>query len=339
MRIHRSLLFVVLASLAVGLPAGAEEADATFRAYADELAHTYSIVARDAETGQMGVAVQTHWFAVGTRVTWAEAGVGAIATQSFTNPAFGPDGLEMLRRGKSAQETLDALIAGDSGRDVRQLGIVDSKGRVAAWTGERCIPAAGDLQGDGFSVQANLMENDTVWPAMAKAFRAAEGPLAERMLAALQAAQAEGGDIRGRQSAALLVVAAEPSGEIWEDRVVDLRVDDAERPLEELDRLLRLHRAYEHMNAGDVAIEHDDFEAADREYGAAEAMFPDNLEMKYWHAVSLANTGRVGEALPLFAKVFEGDERWRELTRRLPAVGLLDVSDEDLERILGAGSG
>lgn len=340
MRLTRAFLpfpVLLLLSLALAGTATAREASAPPRAYADRLHHTFSIVARDAESGQLGVAVQTHWFAVGTMVPWAESGVGAIATQSFVNPDFGPEGLALLRQGKAAQEALEALIAADPGRDVRQMAIVDAQGRVAVWTGSKCIPAAGHHLDDGFSVQANLMRNDEVWPAMAAAFKATEGPLAERMLAALEAGQAAGGDIRGRQSAALIVVAGEPSGKVWKDRIVDLRVDDAEQPLQELARLLRLHRAYEHMNAGDVAVEHDDFEAARAAYGAAEALFPDNLEMKYWHAVSLANKGKLDAALPIFAAVFKGDEAWRELTRRLPAVGLLTLEEADLARVLAAG--
>ena len=336
MRSHLLVLLslCLLASAFLAATAFADDVGTPPQAYADQLHHTYSIVARDAETGELGVAVQTHWFAVGTRVPWAEAKVGAIATQSFTNPDFGPDGLAMLREGKSAQETLDALIAADEARDVRQLAIVDAEGRVAAWTGEKCIPAAGHHLGDGFSVQANLMWNDDVWPDMARAFESTEGPLAERMLAALEAGQAAGGDIRGRQSAALLVVSGEPTGTEWRDRLVDLRVDDAAEPVKELGRLLALHRAYDHMNAGDVAVEHDDFETAREAYGAAQDLFPDNLEMKYWNAVSLANKGRMGEALPIFATVFAGDDAWRELTGRLPGVGLLTVSAEDLKTIL-----
>ena len=198
-------------------------------------AHTYSIVAIDPETGDMGVAVQSNWFSVGTIVSWGEAGVGVIATQSFVNPAFGPDGLGMLKNGKSAQEVLDALIAGDEGRAVRQLGIVDANGNAANYTGENCIYAAGGIVGNGFAVQANLMEKESVWPAMAKAFEGSTGnPLAERLLLALEAAQEEGGDIRGKQSAALLVVSAEATGKPWVDRKVDLRVDDHATPLQEL---------------------------------------------------------------------------------------------------------
>ncbi|MCB0832341.1 MAG: DUF1028 domain-containing protein [Bacteroidetes bacterium] len=300
----------------------------------NRLAHTYSIVARDPDTGEMGVAVQSHWFSVGSVVSWAEAGVGAIATQSFVNVSFGPRGLELLKSGKSAQETLDALLASDDGRDVRQVGIVDSKGNVAAWTGKSCIPAAGHFVGKNYSVEANLMLNDKVWPAMSRAFESSKGPLAERMLAALEAAQEVGGDIRGRQSCAILVVIGTSTGRLWEDRLIDLRIEDHPTPISEMKRLLRLFRAYEHMNKGDLAVEKNDIEGANFHYGSAEQMFPDNLEMKYWHAVALANAGKVGESLPLFKEIFKQDANWHTLTGRLPAVNLLIVTKADLEKIL-----
>jgi uncharacterized Ntn-hydrolase superfamily protein len=296
--------------------------------------HTFSIVARDAHTGELGVAVQSHWFSVGSVVSWAAAGVGAIATQSFINVSFGPRGLDLLRAGLSAPQVVSALIASDEAPHMRQLAVVDVHGRVAAHTGERCIAAAGHIVGEGFSVQANMMLNERVWPAMAGAFRTAAGPLAERLVAALKAGQEAGGDIRGQQSAALLVVRGQPSGRPWEDRLVDLRVDDAPEPIRELERLLRAQRAYERMNEGDAAMERDDVPAALAAYSAAEAMCPENLEMRYWHAVALANTGRMDEALPVFAAVFAGDDNWRELTRRLPPAGLLRVGAGDLERIL-----
>ena len=299
--------------------------------------HTYSIVARDPETGEMGVAVQSHWFSVGTLCPWAEAGVGAIATQSFVNVSFGPRGLDMLRDGRTATSVLEALISADEGREVRQLAIVDARGNVAAHTGHKCIAAAGHAIGDQFSAQANMMLNDNVWPAMAAAYEAASGPLAERLVAALQGAQAVGGDVRGKQSAALRVVRAESTGQPWEDHIVDLRVDDHPDPVEEVARLLRVHRAYEHMNRGDLALEQGDVEGALDAYRAAESMFPGNLEMRYWHAVSLANLGRIEEALPMFASIFCQDPNWRTLTARLPAVGVLDVGAGELERVLGIG--
>lgn len=299
--------------------------------------HTYSIVARDVATGDMGVAVQSHWFSVGSLVTWGEAGVGVVATQSFVDPAYGPLGLELMRAGKSATEALRGLLAADDARAVRQVAMLDAAGDVAAHTGEDCIPGAGHIVGDQFSVQANLMLDDTIWPAMDEAFRAAKGDLAERMLVALEAAEAAGGDIRGKQSAAILIVRGESTGRPWADRVMELRVEDHPEPLEELRRLIRIHRAYDHMNAGDLAIEHGDEDAALREYAAAGAMFPENLEMKYWHAVSLANLGRLDEAIVLFRDVFAGDVRWKVLTPRLRGNGLLNVDDDGLKRILAAG--
>jgi uncharacterized Ntn-hydrolase superfamily protein len=267
--------------------------------------------------------VQSHWFAVGPVVPWAEAGVGAVATQSLVDVSYGPLALELLRAGKSAEETLSGLLATDADRELRQVAIVDAQGRVAVHTGKRCIAAAGHAMGAGFSVQANLMLRDTVWGAMAKAYQTTSGDLAQRMLAALEAAQAQGGDIRGKQSAALLVVRAHATGRPWEDRVVDLRVDDHAEPVQELSRLLQLHRAYAHMNAGDLAMEEDDFERAGREYGAAEALAPGNAEMLFWHAVTLAGAGRVDEAKPLLARVYAQDPNWRTVLERLPASGLL----------------
>jgi uncharacterized Ntn-hydrolase superfamily protein len=295
---------------------------------------TYSIVARDSATGDLGVAVQSHWFSVGSMVPWAEAGVGAVATQSFVDASYGPLGLALMRAGRSAPETLQALLAGDPGRDVRQVGMVDASGKVATHTGRLDIPEAGGLAGDGYVVQANLMEKATVWPAMARAFERAKGDLAERLLSALDAAQAEGGDIRGRQSAAILIVKAKGSGRPWADRIFDLRVEDHPDPLVELRRLVRVQRAYNHMTAGDDCVAIKDWACAEREYGAAEAMESQNAEMAFWHAVALASNGRLDAARPLFAKAFKADVRWRELARRLPKVEQLPADPKLLEQIL-----
>jgi uncharacterized Ntn-hydrolase superfamily protein len=296
--------------------------------------HTFSIVARDPVTGELGVAVQSHWFSVGSIVPWAEAGVGAVATQSFVDPSYGKLGLELMRTGKSGPDALKSLLAGDAGRDVRQVAMIDAQGRVDAWTGKNDIYAAGHIVGKDFSVQANLMLNDKVWPAMAQTFENTKGDLADRMLAALDAAQAAGGDIRGRQSAALVVVTGKPTGQPWKDRIFDLRVDDSAEPLQELRRLVTLQRAYNHMNAGDLAVEKKDNEGALREYGAAEKLVSDNAEMIYWHAVALVNMGRVDESLPLFRKVFAMDKNWATLTPRLPKSGLLPDDAKLIERIL-----
>lgn len=298
--------------------------------------HTYSIVARDPATGELGVAVQSHWFCVGASVPWIEAGVGAVATQSFIDPSYGKLGLDLMRAGKSAPDALKALIAGDSASDVRQVAMIDSQGRVAAHTGAKDIQAAGHIVGTNYSVQANLMLNDKVWPAMSKAFEGTNGDLAEKMLAALDAAQAVGGDIRGKQSAALIVVTGKPTGKSWADRTFDLRVDDSADPLKELRRLVTLQRAYNHMNAGDLAVEKNDNQGALREYGAASRLVPDNAEMVYWHAVALVNMGRVDESLPLFRKVFAMDRNWITLTPRLPQSGLLPNDPKIIDRIVKA---
>ena len=296
--------------------------------------HTFSIVARDPATGELGVAVQSHWFSVGSIVAWAEAGVGAVATQSFVDPSYGKNGLDLMRSGRSATDTVKELLAKDEAREVRQVAMIDAQGRVDAFTGKNDIQAAGHIVGNNFSVQANLMLNDKVWPAMARAFENTKGDLADRMMAALDAAQLAGGDIRGRQSAALIVVTGKPTGQAWKDRTFDLRVDDNPEPLKELRRLVTLQRAYNHMNAGDLAVEKKDNEGALREYSAAEKLVPNNAEMIYWHAVALVNMGRVDESLPLFRKVFGMDPNWRTLTPRLPKSGLLPDDPKIINKIL-----
>lgn len=300
----------------------------------EPLAHTFSIVARDSVTGNVGVAVQSHWFSVGSVVSWAEAGVGAVATQSLVNTSFGPRGLDLLEEGYTPREALDILLENDEGRAYRQVAIIDTRGRVAVHTGSKCIAEAGHVKGSNFSVQANMMLNDTVWPAMAETFETTGGTLADRMIAALNAAQGEGGDIRGQQSASIIVVKAEKSGKPWEDRIIDLRVEDHPQAVHEITRLLKVHKAYEHMNRGDLAIEKGDVDMALEEYGAAQKMFPENIEMKYWTAVSLANAGKIEQSLPIFREVFSSDDNWVELTRRIVPNGMLQVDSGTLNRIL-----
>ena len=296
--------------------------------------HTYSIVARDPETGQMGVAVQSHWFSVGSLVTWAEAGVGVVATQSLVDVTYGKLGLDLMRAGRTATQTLEALKIADSSPEIRQVAMIDAQGNVAAHTGEKCIPDAGHIVGDNFSVQANLMLNKKVWPAMKQAYEKAEGDLADKMLAALEAAQNVGGDIRGKQSAAILIVKGESTGKPWEDRVMELRIEDHLTPIKELKRLVKLHRAYDHMNKGDLAIEHNDVEAALKEYRTAQALFPENLEMKFWHAVSLVNAERVDDSLPIFKEIFTKDPNWAILVPRLPGVDILPKDDAIIDKIM-----
>jgi len=300
----------------------------------EPLAHTYSIVAYDPETGDLGVAVQSHWFSVGTVVTWAEAGVGAIATQSFSNPAFGPQGLQLLKTGLDAKEVLDVLVKSDEGRDYRQLGIVDAQGKTSSFTGVKNIEFAGSIVEENFAIQANLMINDKVWPAMAEAYKSAEGPLAERLISALEAGERAGGDARGKQSAAVLVVSGKPTGKVWIDRKVDLRVDDSDNPLTEIRRLWKVHQAYEFMNRGDLAVEAGDYALASLLYKKAETMFPENLEMQYWHAINLVNTGKIKEALPMFKHIFSQDNNWRDLTPRLIKNEVLVADDKTLKIIM-----
>jgi uncharacterized Ntn-hydrolase superfamily protein len=295
---------------------------------------TYSIVARDPVTGDLGVAVQSHWFSVGALVPWARAGVGAVATQSMVEASYGPKGLDLMAEGLDAVSVLSTLLEQDPHANIRQVAMVDARGAAAVHTGSRCIPEAGHHLGQGYSVQANLMGPVTVPEAMANAFEKASGPLAERMVAALAAAEAEGGDIRGRQSAAILVVRAETTGQPWNDRLVDLRVEDHPQPVKELERLLRLHRGYEQMNAGDLAVEKGDLEGAEKAYAQAERILGNNLEARYWHAVAMVNAGQIERALPIFADIFLRGDNWRELTPRLVASGFLQADEATLARIM-----
>jgi len=301
----------------------------------NHIAHTYSIVARDPKTGEMGVGVQSHYFSVGSIVSWGESGVGVVVTQSLVNASFGLRGLELLKQGKSPKEALDLLISEDEGRDVRQVAILDAQGRVAAHTGSKCIIHAGHIAGDNFSVQANMMLTDKVWSTMAKSFESNVNlPLAERIVKTMEAAETVGGDIRGKQSAAILIVGGKEAKNKWEDKIIDLRVEDNEQPVKELSRLLKLHRAYKHMDKGDLAIEHNDMENALKEYDSALNLFPENLEMKFWTAVSLANNQKLKEASELFKTIFTKDNNWRLLTERLPESGLLNLTKKELEDIL-----
>jgi uncharacterized Ntn-hydrolase superfamily protein len=298
---------------------------------------TYSIVARDSATGEIGVAVQSHWFSVGSIVTWAEAGVGAVATQSFVEPAYGPLGLQLMRMGRTGPEALRALVSTDKDSAVRQVAMIDAQGRVAAFTGARAIVAAGHHVGAQYSVQANLMEKATVWPAMARAYETTRGDLAERLLAALEAAEREGGDIRGKQSAAILIVAPTSTGKQWSDRKFDLRVEDHATPVAELRRLVTLARVYQKMNEGDELVTKNDIAGTVRAYGVATTAVPDaatNGEAAFWTGISLASANRVNEALPYLARAYAVDKRWADLVARLPAAGLLPNNAALLEQLV-----
>jgi uncharacterized Ntn-hydrolase superfamily protein len=277
---------------------------------------TYSIVAHDPRTGELGAAVQSHWFSVGSLCTWARPGVGAVATQSVVEPAHGPDALDRMEAGASAAEALEELLGADTLRDVRQVGAVDARGGVAVSTGPACIAHAGDATGAEHSCQANMMERDTVPAAMSAAFEAAEGDLAGRLVAALLAADAEGGDVRGRQSAALLVVPAE--GEAWRARI-DLRVEDHRDPLGELQRLLQLWRAYELAGAADELMASDRADEAGALYRRAAELAPDSDELLFWAGLAIANAGEVEEGAAVVRRAAEVQPNWLVLLDRLSA--------------------
>ena len=295
--------------------------------------HTYSIVAHDSITGEIGVAVQSHWFSVGSVVSWAEAGVGAVATQSFVETSYGPLGLDLMRGGKTAPEALAALLSVDEHEDVRQVAMVDAQGNVAVHTGENCLREAGHVKGDGFSCQANMMEKFTVWGGMAEAFQNTSGDLLSRLMASLEAAQSEGGDIRGMQSAVILIVPGDKDGPAWR-RTVDLRIEDHPDPISEMKRLVTVHRAYVRMNKGDELMTEGDLEGALAEYAAAEKLYPENVEMPYWTAIGLVNAGKVEEALPILKKIFEKKPQWKEMTKRLLGTDLIVDDEKVLQQIL-----
>ena len=318
-----SVRWIVLAALAVlslaslPLPASA----------------TFSIVARDPETGDIGVAVQSHYFSVGPIVPWAEPGVGAVATQSLVEVSYGPKGLDLMRDGRSASEALKELLSKDDHAEVRQVAMVDAKGNVAAHTGEKCIADAGDHVGKNYSVQANLMANDRVWSAMAKAYERSTGDLPERLLAALEAGQAAGGDIRGQQSAAIVIVKGKRSNRPWADRVMDLRVEDSPKPIAELRRLVTTWRAYRNVDEGDVLITEGKVEEAMKAYTRAAKLAPTNNEILFWQAATLWKMGKEKEATPIFKKVFARDRRWVELVPRLADADLLQDDKSSIQRI------
>lgn len=284
---------------------------------------TYSIVARDPATGDMGVAVQSHYFSVGPTVIWAEPGVGAIATQSLVEVSYGPLGLGLMRNGKTSQEALQALLAVDKGRDGRQVAMIDTKGTVAVHTGPKSIAAAGHKAGDNYSCQANLMAKDTVWPAMAKAYENTKGTLAERMVAALEAAEAEGGDIRGKQSVAIVVVSGKKTNDFWKDWILDLRVEDNPEPLKELRRLMAIRSSLQHTSEADASLEKKDFTTAEKEWKEVMRLAPDYTELWFWHALSLYKAGKEKEALDLLAKVYAREPVWLEVIDRLPAAEII----------------
>jgi uncharacterized Ntn-hydrolase superfamily protein len=296
---------------------------------------TYSIVARDPETGRFGVAVQSHYLGVGPVVPWLEAGVGAIATQASVNISFGPMGLEMLRAGVAADAVVAALVASDPQAEVRQLGVVDHTGRAAAHTGAECIPACGHIVGDGFTVQGNLLERATCWPAMATAYETAlsEGaPFVERLLRAMEAAEAEGGDVRGRQSAAIMIVAAEPQQAAWRGRLLDMRIEDHADPVPELRRIVTMQLAYNLLDdEGDAAKAGS---SATERYQLARQLSPGAYELVFWKGIELAAAGDLEAARKELGIAFAADTRWRTTLQHLADARREGITPELAEQML-----
>ena len=301
--------------------------------YKDNFAHTFSIVARDENTGEMGVAVQSHWFAVGNSVAWGKSGVGVVATQSFVNPSYGPNGLKLMNEGLTAEVALQKLVDMDPGEAFRQVAFLDVNGNTAAHTGVKCIVEASHINHENFSVQANMMLNDKVVPEMQYAFmKHSDLPLAERLVEVLKAAQNAGGDIRGKQSAAILIVGADKTENEWEEKLIDLRVDDHKNPIRELERLLRVKRGYDYMNEGDIAIEDGDIDAALQAYSKAENLLKGNIEVTYWKAVSLWNADQKAEAIPVLKSIFKKDPNWKTLTYRLLDSDIINSTSGELDK-------
>jgi uncharacterized Ntn-hydrolase superfamily protein len=286
---------------------------------------TYSIVARDPRTGELGVAVQSHYFSVGSVVTWARSGVGAIATQSMAEVSYGPMGLDLMASGKSASEALGALLKVDQRSDTRQVAMVDSQGNIGVHTGSRCIDFAGHVEGDQFSCQANLMSNDTIWGAMEREYKkSTDLDLPERLVATLEAAEAAGGDARGKQSAALLIVSPKSYSNLWMGKVMELRVEDSPEPLPELKRLVRVRRAYDWVDRGDDLLGLGKIEDSLRAYKKAEELSPGNEEIRFWVAVTLMGSGATqDQGMQIVQEIFAQNPRWKTVTKSLLEKGYL----------------
>lgn len=302
----------------------------------DKMTNTFSIVAYDAETGEMGGAVQSHYFAAGGTVLYAQPGVGIVATQALVNPTYGPNGLQMLEKGKSAQKAVESLVKGDEGQMYRQLAIVDAMGGLAQHTGKSTIPTQCMIKGNNYAVQANMMLQEGVCKAMAAAYEKADAekkPLKQRLMDALLAAQNAGGDIRGMQSAGMVVVKTDAHENPMIAKPLDLRVEDSKEPLKEMQRLLNIHTAYDFMNQGDVAMEKGETEMALKLYSTAQQLYPENNEFIYWSAISLANIGRIEEARGLLLPVFKSNANWIKLTYNLLPTGLINLTKEQVDEL------
>ena len=302
----------------------------------DKMANTFSILAIDPELGEMGGAVQSHYFSVPGAVLYAKAGVGIVATQALVNPVFGPNGLKLLEKGKSAQKAVEILVDGDEGQMYRQLAIVDAFGGVAQYTGINAIPTKCMIKGKNYTVQANMMLQEGVCKSMAEAYEKAvaeKKPMKKRLMDALFAAQNAGGDVRGMQSAGMVIVKTDANENPMIAKPLDLRVEDSKEPLKELQRLLDIHTAYDFMNQGDVAMEKGETDLAVKLYTTAQQLYPDNKEFVYWSAISLANIGKLEEAKKLLTPIFKEGKNWITLTYNLLPTGLLNLTKEQVDTL------
>ncbi len=299
----------------------------------EPFANTCSIVAKDEKSGELGVAVQSHWFAVGTAVPWVKPGVGVIATQSFVKMEYATYGLEMMAKGESPSSILKTLVKKDSTPEIRQIVMMDKKGEIQAYTGKKCVKESGHITGKYFSVQGNMMQKKDTLEKMADAFESRKGPLSIRMLNALSVADLENGDIRGKQSACMKIVSPELPKHQWDGTLVDIRVDDHQDPINELGRLLRINSAYQHMNRAELALSKKDMEEAFNQYAEAQKLYPENDEICFWQAISLANIGKYYEAYGILYILFDKEPHWKELTKRLIYAEVLNARIDFIEKI------
>lgn len=293
-----------------------------------QLISTFSIVALDPSTKDLGVAVQSRYFSVGSTVPWAEADIGAIATQSFVNVSYGPRGLQLLREGLNVEEVIGRLTQNDEGKEFRQLGIVDAKGNASAFTGSRCLDWAGSKVGKNYAVQGNILASEDVVNRMVYRFESTQGDLAERLVAALDGGQEAGGDARGRQSAAMLVVRRNRGRAGYGDRYIDLRVEDHTDPIVELKRLLVMHHVYGLIDEGEDKMTTGDLEGALKAVKSALSLNPGNDDAHIDYAIICLKLDRKQEALKEFKEALRLNPRMKTLIKQLPGAGLMDPSPE-----------
>jgi uncharacterized Ntn-hydrolase superfamily protein len=292
------------------------------------LASTFSIVAFDPITKDLGVAVQSRYFSVGSVVPWAESGVGAIATQSFVNVSYGPRGLELLKEGLNVEDVIGRLTRDDEGKEFRQLGIIDSKGNASAFTGWRCLEWAGSIVGKNYTAQGNILAGEDVVKGMSQKFESTKGELADKLVAALEGGQEGGGDARGRQSAALLVVRKNVGRAGYGDRYIDLRVEDHPEPIAELKRLLVMHRVYRLIDDGEEKMATGDPEGGLSMIKEAVSLGPSIDDAHIDLGVIYLKLGKRDEALKAFGQALKLNPRMKTMIKQLPGAGLMEKDPE-----------